>query len=57
MPPFKYRGKGKVGQKAPLANHYKIHTCTQLVKIKKWNECGNWYNKECDWDIGHFTNF
>jgi hypothetical protein len=47
MPPFKYRGKGKVGQKAPLANHYKIHTCTQLVKIKKWNECGNWYNKEC----------
>jgi hypothetical protein len=51
MPPFKYKGKGKVGQKAPLANHYKIHTWTQLVKIKKWNKCGNWYNKECAWDI------
>ncbi len=54
MPPFKCRGKGKIGQKAPLVNHYKIHTCTQPIRAKKWNKSNNKYSKvqnKCAWDI------
>jgi hypothetical protein len=36
MSPFKCRGKCKVNQRAPLDNHYKIHTCTQPIITNKY---------------------